>query len=101
MTGARFSYLKCLQKYSAKGSFNVELVQPNQRIMNLTRSVDCVHLRFLSTTFSRAYSKRELQLPEIFAKNQFRTTTSGNSNLFTRPGFDLHQTRGFVFSQFF
>ncbi|KAI9089978.1 hypothetical protein K1719_028948 [Acacia pycnantha] len=64
----------------------MELVQPNQRIMNLTRSVDCVHLRFLSTTFSRAYSKRELQLPEIFAKNQFRTMTSGNCNLFTRPG---------------
>ncbi|KAK4268820.1 hypothetical protein QN277_022054 [Acacia crassicarpa] len=54
--------------------------------MNLTRSVDCVHLRFLSTTFGRAYSKRELQLPEIFAKNQFRTMISGNSNLLTRPG---------------
>ncbi|XP_028770396.1 mechanosensitive ion channel protein 1, mitochondrial [Neltuma alba] len=83
MAGARFSYLKRLQKYSAKGSFNEELSQPNQRIMNLTRCVDCVRLRFLSTSYSHAYSKRELRLPEIFAENQFRTMTAGNSNLFT------------------
>lgn len=106
MAGTRFSYLKRLQKYSVKGSFNVELVQPNKHIMNLTRCMDCVHSRFLSNSFSQAYSKRESQLPEHIAKNQFRTMTYGSSNPFnTKPGdsfspkfssFSLHKALPFA-----
>ncbi|XP_054782424.1 mechanosensitive ion channel protein 1, mitochondrial-like [Prosopis cineraria] len=86
MAGVTFSCLKRLKKLSAKCSLNSELIQPHHRMMNLTRREDCVHVSFPGISLSQAYSKGELQLHDIFAKNQFRTMISENSNLLsTKP----------------
>ncbi|XP_054782421.1 mechanosensitive ion channel protein 1, mitochondrial-like [Prosopis cineraria] len=86
MAGVTFACLKHLKKYSAKCSLNSELIQPNHRMMNLTRREDCVHVSFPCSSLSQAYSKRELQLHDIFVKNQFRTIISEKSNLLnTKP----------------
>ncbi|KAI9089948.1 hypothetical protein K1719_028918 [Acacia pycnantha] len=54
--------------------------------MNRTRREDFVHVKLPINSLSQSYFKGELQLPVIFAKKQFRTKTSENSNLLnTKP----------------
>ncbi|XP_028770437.1 mechanosensitive ion channel protein 1, mitochondrial-like [Neltuma alba] len=58
--------------------------------MNLARTVDCIHAIIPGNPSSQAYSKGELQLPEIFSKNQGRTLASENITLFnTKPNASL------------
>ncbi|KAK4268821.1 hypothetical protein QN277_022055 [Acacia crassicarpa] len=83
----RFSCLKRLQKFSANCCLNLKSTQPiKHHILNLTRRNDFFHVKLPINLLSQSYFKGELQLPAIFAKKQFRTQTSENSNLLnTKP----------------